>query len=258
MTIALKRVLALLVAPIALFGMVFSISTTAANADGTTQQSASGEQDMATQATEISTDVRPWCGWTALTAGNDSITLVPSEGQDTVYDGDAISLVAEGQEFAIKVGPAGDAVPVGEAFAQELPDNCSWFADDQKNAVDVRTTLDGIGFDAVSDANADSAPDMSMNFEADPSNPFSITNVAASCGSPFIFDAVTLDVTDVSVANTGVAVVSMAAINVGTNDFCAWTSDYSVEIPAGQTPLFGDSTYTYVGPTITNTMIYSR
>jgi hypothetical protein len=256
MTNALRKVLALLVAPIALFGLVFSISTTAANADGATQQPASGEQGIASQATEISTDVRPWCGWTALTGANDSITLVPAADQDAVYDGDKIDLVAQGQQFAIKVGPAEEAVAAGSEFDPELTDNCSWFDDSEKNAVSVKTTLNSVSFAGRSNANAEAVTDDSMSFEADISNPFAVANVAMNC-TGFTFGT-SLSVTDIGSAGTGVEVVSMAVGAVNTNNFCSWTSDYSISIPAGKKPLFGDSTYTYVGPTITNTMVYSR
>jgi hypothetical protein len=261
---AIKQALAVFLAPIAILGLVFSISTTSftasAIADGTTQQGTSGDVDLSVQSTRIEMEVRPWCGWTALAASSDVITLAPTD--DVVYDGTLINLVATGVLFAIKVGPATDDTAVPQPFAAEEADECSWFATDQKNGVAVSTTLSGNVFAAVSDANLGGATtDDTMSFSAEEGNPLTIDNTATSdCdideetgfnfeGSPFI-------VSDNSVLTK--AVVSMTAQNTETNNFCSWTSDYAISIPAGKKPLFGDSTYTYTGPTVTNTMVYSR
>lgn len=252
-----KKIAATVLAPIAVIGMGFSLFTSSAIATGTTQQGSSGNQQLAVQATSISTKVRPWCGWTALTAANSSISLDPVAGQDTVYDGDAIALEATGQEFAIRVGPAGSAVAAGESFVALAADNCSWFdSATATNGVAVSTTLSGNSFNAVSDANTGEilAVDPTMDFDAVNDNPLTIGNIAVLCegfsfsGSPLVVTATGAE------AN----VVSLAAIATGTNNFCSWTSNYAISIPAGKMPMFGDSTYTYTGPTITNTMVYSR
>lgn len=264
---AIKKVLAIFLAPIAILGLVFTMFTASAIADGTTQQGASGNQGLAAQTTSIQTDVRPWCGWTALTAANTAITLEPDEGEDTVYDGDAIDLVATGQEFAIRVGPAGSAVAAGSEFVALGADNCSWFADDQVNGVAVNTTLAGVSespanaFVGVSNAEGATSADTSMNFEAGSGigEAFVINNSAVSCADVgFSFSGSPLTVTDAATAAAGANVVTMPASATTTNNFCSWTSSYAITIPAGKKPLFGDSTYTFTGPTITNTMVYSR
>ena len=249
-----KKIAAMVLAPIAVIGMAFSLFTSSAIATGVTQQGSLGEQDLASQATSISTEVRPWCGWTALTAANTSITLAPATA--TVYDGEAIALVAIGQQFAIRVGPAGSAVAAGTAFTALDADNCYWFAADQINGVAVSTGVSGNSFDAVSDANTGDDPvvDASMDFEAIVGNPLTIDNTAVFC-TGFSFDESPLVVT---ATGASANVVSLDALSTGTNNFCSWTSNYAISIPAGMKPMFGDSTYTYTGPTITNTMVYSR
>ena len=120
----------------------------------------------------------------------------------------------------------------------------------------VSTTLSGNSFKALSDANTGEilAVDPTMDFDAVNDNPLTIGNIAVLCegfsfsGSPLVVTATGAE------AN----VVSLAAIATGTNNFCSWTSNYAISIPAGKMPMFGDSTYTYTGPTITNTMVYSR
>jgi len=258
MTIAMKRVVAALLAPIAIFGFALTAFTESAIADGTDQQEANGSQALATQETTISTEVRPWCGWTALAAADSAISLVPVEGEDAVYDGDEIALVAIGQEFAIKVGPVTSSpVEAGGSFEEETADNCSWFEDSQRNGVAVTTTLSGNSFVGVSNANTDTATDASMNFDAVDDNAFTIANTAVSC-TEFSFTNSPLVVTSTGTAETGASVVTLAALDTSTNNFCSWTSDYSINIPAGMKPLFGGSTYVFTGPTITNTMVYSR
>jgi hypothetical protein len=261
MTIAMKRVIAALLAPIAIFGFALTAFTESAIADGTSQQEANGGQELTTQATEISTDVRPWCGWTALAATTSAIVLRPVSGQDAMYDGGEIALAANGKEFAIKVGPVRSSpVEAGVEFEEEESDNCSWFRDDQKNGVEVTTTLDHNNFVGKSSKNTGAAEDdTSMNFDAEENNNFTIANTAdeGSCTN-FSFISPPLVVDDILTATTGASVVTLGAEATSTNNFCSWKSDYSIKIPAGMTPLFGDSTYTFEGPTITNTMVYSR
>jgi hypothetical protein len=261
MTIAMKRVVAALLAPIAIFGFALTAFTESAIADGTSQQEASGKQELTEQATKISTDVRPWCGWTALAATTSAIVLLPVSGQDAVYDGGEIALEANGKEFAIKVGPVSSSpVEAGVAFGAEEIDNCSWFRDDQKNGVEVTTTLNNNNFVGVSNATgAATAGDTSMNFDAEDDNKFTIANTAdeGSC-TKFSFSNSPLVVIDTGTATTGASVVTLGAGDTSTNNFCSWKSDYSIKIPGGMTPLFGDSTYSFTGPTITNTMVYSR
>jgi hypothetical protein len=256
----MKRVIAALLAPIAIFGFALTAFTESAIADGTSQQGDNGSQALSTQATEISTDVRPWCGWTALAATTSAIVLVPGASQDAVYDGDAIALEAIGQEFAIKVGPVRSSpVEAGVEFEEEESDNCSWFNDDQKNGVAVTTTLDHNNFVGASNKNTGAETDTSMNFDAEENNKFTIANTAdeGSCTN-FSFIDPPLVVTSGETALAGASVVTMGAGTTSTNNFCSWKSDYSITIPAGMTPLFGDSTYSFAGPTITNTMVYSR
>lgn len=261
----LKKIAAIFLAPLAAIGMTFSLFTTSAIATGETQQGSSGNQQLAVQGTDIEIDVRPWCGWTALTAANSAISLEPAAGPGTVYDGEAIDLVATGQQFAIRVGPAGSAATDPETFIALDAENCSWFADSEKNGVAVSTTFAGVGdtpphaFVGESDADGASTSDTSMNFEAGAGvgEAFVINNTAVSCVG-FNFSGSPLTVTNDATATAGANVVTMGVETTTTNDFCSWTSSYAITIPAGLKPTYGDSTYTFTGPTVTNTMVYSR
>lgn len=261
-----KKLLAAFVAPISILGLSFSLATGSAVAAGETQQGASGTQSMAAQSTTISTAVRPWCGWSALTGANTAIALVPVAGEETVYDGSAIALGATGQEFAVKVGPvvANDSARTAIAAETDIT-NCSWYDDTQKNGMSIQTTLSGFEFAGSTSAEG---TDTSMDFDASSSNKFSISNTAVTCvqntseGTPvttgFDFTGSPLEVTDAITATAGANVVAMTAANTSTISFCSWTSGYSISIPAGLKPTVGGTTYSFVGPTITNTMTYSR
>ena len=256
-----RRLLAAFLAPIALLALAFSISsTTAFGTVGVTQQSADGSQDLDSQTTGIDMPVRPWCGWIALTGANTPIALVPVDGEDTTYDGDAIDLAAVGQEYAIKVAPV-DQAPESllESFTAEAPTACSWFASSEVNGVNVSTTLSGNSFTAVSDKNTLEVEDLSMDFTTDSLDQnLVIDNTSVTCDLGFSFIGSPLTVSDLSSATTGDNVVSMSAIDTTTNSYCSWTSDYTVTIPSELKPTFGNSTYTYTGPTVTNTMVYGR
>ena len=256
-----RRLLAAFLAPIALLALAFSISSTTAFGEvGVTQQSDDGFQELDSQTTGIEMLVRPWCGWIALTGANDAIALEPAAGQDTTYDGDAIILEAVGQEYAIKVAPVDQATTTELAsFTQEDIDACSWFADDQKNFVDVSTELDVNTFTALSDKNTLPTFDDSMDFatDDDAAQNLVISNNEVTCDEDFTFENEPFRVIGADTL-TGTNVVSMSATNTTTTSYCSWTSDYTVTIPSELKPTFGNSTYTYTGPTITNTMVYGR
>jgi hypothetical protein len=258
-----RRLLAAFLAPIALLALAFSISSTSAFGEvGVTQQSDNGTQALDSQTTGIEMPVRPWCGWVALTGANSPIVLAPAAGQETTYDGTAITLEAVGQEYAIKVAPV-DQETTSDlvSFIQEADDACSWFASSEVNGVDVSTTLDVNTFTAVSDKNTSSVADTSMDFTTDDGldQNLVIDNTPVTCADAgFSFINNPFVVTTSASATTGTNVVSMPAMSTLTNSYCSWTSSYTVTIPSELKPTFGNSTYTYTGPTVTNTMVYGR
>jgi hypothetical protein len=241
-----------------MLALAFSISSTTAFGEVGVTQQGNDEEVMDTQTTGIEMPVRPWCGWIALTGAGDPIALLPVAGEDETYDGDAIDLEAVGQEYAIKVAPVDQQTTSDLAtFTQEEVDACSWFADSEVNGVVVSTTLDGNTFTAASDKNTLSVDDTSMDFNTASQN-LVIDNTQETCDAGFSFIGSPLTVSDLDSATTGANVVSLDQVLTETNSYCSWISDYRVTIPSGLKPTFGNSTYTYVGPTITNTMVYSR
>jgi hypothetical protein len=121
--------------------------------------------------------------------------------------------------------------------------------------------LSGNSFTAVSSKNLTDplSPDDSMDFTTDSIDQnLVIDNTSVTCDLGFSFIGSPLTVSDLSSATTGSNVVSMSAIDTTTNSYCSWTSDYTVTIPSELKPTFGNSTYTYTGPTVTNTMVYGR
>jgi len=258
-----RRLLAAFLAPIALLALAFSISSTSAFGEvGVTQQSDNGTQALDSQTTGVEMPVRPWCGWVALTGANSPIVLAPAAGQETTYDGTAITLEAVGQEYAIKVAPVDQETTSDLAsFIQEADDACSWFASSEVNGVDVSTTLDVNTFTAVSDKNTLSVADTSMDFTTNDGldQNLVIDNTPVTCADAgFSFINNPFVVTTSASATTGTNVVSMPAMSTLTNSYCSWTSSYTVTIPSELKPTFGNSTYTYTGPTVTNTMVYGR
>jgi hypothetical protein len=261
-----RRLLAAFLAPIALLALAFSISSTSAFGEvGVDQQEASGSAPLDSQTMGTDLQVRPWCGWVALTGANTPIVLAPTAmEEDSVYDGDAIDLEAVGQEYAIKVAPVDqDGTGTLADFGVEAADACSWFAPSEVNGVNVSTTASGNTFTALSSKNTSSpaAVDTSMDFTTDGGDIFQnlvIDNTAVSCDAGFSFIGSPLIISDAASASTGANVVSMSEASTQTNSYCSWTSSYTVTIPSGLKPTYGNSTYVYTGPTITNTMVYSR
>ena len=261
-----RRLLAAVLAPIALLALAFSISSTSAFGEvGVEQQEADGSAPLDSQTMGTDMEVRPWCGWIALTGANAPIVLAPTAmEEDSVYDGDAIDLEAFGQEYAIKVAPV-DQPAESELglFPREADNACSWFASSEVNAVNVSTTASSNTFTAVSSKNTSTpaAVDTSMDFTTDGGDIFQnlvIDNTAVDCDMGFSFIGSPLIISDAASASTGANVVSMSEMSTTTNSYCSWTSSYTVTIPSGLKPTYGNSTYVYTGPTITNTMVYGR
>jgi len=260
-----RRLLAAVLAPLALLALAFSISSTSAFGEvGVDQQAASGSAPLDSQTMGTDMQVRPWCGWIALTGANTPIVLAPTPlEEDLVYDGDAIDLEAVGQEYAIKVAPV-DSTPTSilAEFSKEEEYACSWFAPSEVNGVNVSTTASSNTFTAVSSKNTSTpaAVDTSMDFTTDDGmlQNLVIDNTQVFCDVGFDFIIPPFTITDAASASTGANVVSMNPMLTTTNSYCSWTSSYRVTIPSGLKPTYGNSTYTYTGPTITNTMVYGR
>jgi hypothetical protein len=172
-------------------------------------------------------------------SGVASALVLDNEEGITEYDGDAIPLSAQNTGLSAHVG--------GSSLYDELPDNCSWYGPDNKQAVAVTlstttnsfTATNLMGTDAEMDFNLDSDNKLNISVEKDTAcTGFTTTDLDAIFGED----------------NESEPVSSALSASVGTNDVCDWSITYETSIPAGMVPTYGGTLYSYTGPTITTTL----
>jgi hypothetical protein len=200
-------------------------------------------QDEITQAgtAETTADVvvPPWCGWNINPVAS-NITLYPAG--EASYVGVDLVLTGSTNDVNAYVG--------GETSAESIlsPENCSWFGNPEQSAsFDVKIDEGDAGFTAASGGSAD--PEMDWSLSEKPlviENDFSegcVTNGFTPNTSP-------VEISSSSTTN----VWEILLIDVETNNFCKYSVDYTATIPAGMMPTYGDSTYTFTGPSLIHTL----
>ena len=234
-----------IVAPISILGLTFALGlSSSAFGAGEPPQS---DVDTTISTLDVTTDIPvvPWCGWYVSTSDASSISLAPAFGEPATYTGEEISLTATADENFAYVGPNGSLTTQGASS------DCSWF-NDMENKYGAR-------YDVVADGNLFSAEalgfglDSGMNFSADSMNPLAITNVGIeSCLSEGFETNSMAEISDMDLSTTPWTVPTMAVTN---NNFCSWSAQYQIKIPADMSPLYGNVTYRWTGPTLTHTLV---
>jgi hypothetical protein len=192
----------------------------------------------------------PWCGWYVSTSDATSIALEPAAEEPTSYTGEEISLTATGAENFAYVGPN------GSLSAQSLATDCSWFDDDNnKYGARYDVEADGSAFvaEALTDGDFVGGPDDGMNFTANTSNPLSITNVGIDSCTLEGFETNAL--AELKEGNLTTTPWTVYRGSVTNRNFCAWSAKYEISIPENMSPLYGNVTYRWTGPTLTHTLV---
>ena len=196
-------------------------------------------QGGGTTSTTTSVSSVDWCGW--YISGVEESLVLANETGITTYSGDEIPLTAENSGFSAHVG--------GASTHDDDPENCSWYGDGNKQAVEVTLTANRDSFEATL---PEGLIDTEMDFSLTGDNPLNITVAEDTACEGFTAP----DSSDVIQGTDLVStpVTSNVYNLVGTNDVCDWTITYTTNIPAGMVPTYGGTLYSYVGPTITTTL----
>jgi hypothetical protein len=181
--------------------------------------------------------VPPWCGWN-INPVTSNITL-SSEGAS--YVGEALLLTGSTSAVNAYVG--------GVESAESAPasDNCSWFGKTPLSAsFDVEIADGDARFTAVSGGLSDSAMDWELSEE-----PLVIANdFSDGCAA----DGFTPNAGATMFASGTTNAWTITDFDVVTNNFCNYSVDYTATIPGGMMPTYGDSTYTFTGPSLIHTL----
>ena len=177
---------------------------------------------------------------------------MPDVGAPTEYIGTEIALTATADPNTAYVGPqAGLTV-------QPSSTDCSWF-NDMENKYGARYDVVANGNDFIAEAllTVEGAvvptADTSMDFSATAGNALKITNVGIeSCSTDGFSTNPTAEIADSNLETTPWSVSTMSVTN---NNFCQWSAKYEIKIPADMSPLYGNVTYRWTGPTLTHTLI---
>ena len=243
-----KKIFGVVVAPISILGLTFALGL------GTTAFGA-GEEKQNQDDTLISTldvttqiPVAPWCGWYVSGAGDADLLLEPDEGAPTEYIGTEIALTATADQNTAYVGPSSGLT------SQGATEDCSWFTEGNKYGARYDVLASGDTFTAFALLpTGGPAADAGMNFTANDSNPLNITNVDIAACSAQGFET-----NNTASLKTGALTTTpwtVATDEVNNNNFCQWSAKYEIKIPSSMSPLYGNVSYRWTGPTLTHTLV---
>jgi len=238
-----KKFMAALVALVAAAGLALTVAPTFVNAagEGPIDWTLPENAAVGDATTESTIDVPPWCDW-RIGSLDETVDLVPAEGQDLAYDGDAINLEYVGASINAYIGGSDGFVTKG------ADDNCSWFGATAVGA-ELVVAMAGSMFEATAEAGG---RDEDMDFEADTGNPLVVSaSFAEGCAAEGFIDG---GLGSLDALNPTGEVWSVASGSASTNNFCSFSIDYGITIPANMSPTYGDTTYTWTGPSLTFTI----
>jgi hypothetical protein len=239
-----------ILAPISIIGLTFALGI-GATAFGTTPtgELQQNQADKVISALNVTTDIPvvPWCGWYVSTSDATSLALTPDTGAPASYTGVEIALTATAETNTAYVGP-NDGLS-----AQSAATACSWFTVGNKYGARYDVVASGDTFTAKALTTAEGTPDSAMNFFATTGNELKITNVGIDSCAIEGFET-----DEFAALKTGTLTTTpwtVAGGEVDNNNFCQWSAKYEIKIPAGMSPMYGDVTYRWTGPTLTHTLI---
>jgi hypothetical protein len=228
----IKKIAALVVAPIAAIGMVISLT-------GLTSANATLE---GSNATGSSVGTVPQCAW-HLDGVSTDVTLTHSDA--TKYKG--LDYLISGSSNSVDSYVA----PVAATSKPGSPgdDDCSWYTSRASASVTISTAADP-GFTSSSFSG-----DTSMNFALTDSSHKLTATVSPSCASPWTTPAAGAN--DIYSGHVSAVATSLAKDDTTTKSACSYTVEYAATVPGGKAPAHAGSNYAMTGPTLTTTLVTS-
>ena len=220
---------------------------------------AEGQQQPGSTTIESSTEssivVPPWCNWIVNIPESINFQPVDSNGNeiaDFVYNGTAQAIASTASAESYYVAGASGLTEQAEL------DNCSWFGSPEMGA-GVSFSLSGSTFQAYGQG-TESAPqnirDTAMDIKLDDANPMILSRVfGASCSVNRFQVGETNLLLQGPDQIADIRLLGIQSMLVATNNFCSTVARYTMKIPAGLVPTYGDSRFTWRGPTITFTSV---
>jgi hypothetical protein len=250
MTISFSRrkSLAILLGPVSALVLSGILSYSLASAEPYAPQTTT---PVAEYSTGAEVPVPPWCAWHSSIPEDVLLAPVDDPTGEIAYRGDAVELAFNSGSNYTYVG--------GEAGLADKPesDNCSWFGDPAYGSrLDVEINSDS--FTAyIIDAGTMTA-DPAMNFNLTEDNPIVLSReLDSTCdqaGNLFSSGSLITNLYESSIPSTGLTTVLGASTT--TNNFCRWTAQYAVTLPAGLEPTYTRADYAWIGPQLIYTLSF--
>ena len=227
----MKKVLAALVAPIAVLGMTFSVSSLS---------SASATDPSGSNATGSSVGTVPQCAW-HLDGVTGTVTMTHADG--SLYKGDSYGLSGSTGNIDSYVAPvSAEAKP-----ASPGDDDCSWYTTKASASITISTSS------SPEFTSETFASDHSMDFSLSDSSHKLTATVSPTCASPW--SAAGAGANDIYSGHLSGVVTSLALADVTTKSACSYTVSYGATVPGGKAPTHAGSNYAMTGPTLTTTLV---
>jgi hypothetical protein len=213
-----KKLIAGLVAPLAITGLMFSTSAISSGfaAEPEAPVTVAGS-------TSSSVGTKPQCAW-GLSGVESSNTLAGEEG--TKYAGEDFSI--SGSDSGIEVTVTGG--------------DCSWY--EYKKGANITITTDAAPKFTINDAT-----DTTMDFDLTELKPLTL-GIVEACDLPWSVNNAAV-IGDTSVSATP---LSISKIDTAVNSTCTYAMSMNATVPAGKSPKNAGSNYALVGPGLTTTL----
>jgi len=227
-----KKVMALILAPIAMLGLTLSVATL----------SSASAEITGSNSTGSSVGTVPQCAW-HLDGVSGDVTL--SHGDASKYKGEAYAISGSSSSVDSYVAPVDASAKPTSPGA----DDCSWYTSKASASVTISTSANP-GFTSSSFAD-----DTSMNFLLNNSSNKLTATVSPDCSAPWSTPADGDN--DIYSGHVSAVATSLAKSSVTTTSACSYTVGYAATVPAGKSPLHAGQNYALAGPTMTTTLVTS-
>jgi hypothetical protein len=227
----MKKLAALVVAPIAVLGLMVSL-TGLTSATAITGSNSTGS----------TVGTVPQCAW-HLDGVLDAVVLTHTDA--TKYKG--LDYVITGSSTSVDSYVA----PVA-AIAKPLSpgvDDCSWYTSQASAEVTISSG------ETPAFTSTTFTGDVSMNFDLNDADHKLTVTVDPTCASPWT--APISGTNDIYTGHVSGVATSLTKANTTTQSACSYTVEFTATVPAGKSPTNAGSNYEMTGPTLTTTLVTS-
>jgi uncharacterized protein YodC (DUF2158 family) len=217
-----KKLIASIAAPIAIAGLMFSMTSVSTSFAEETEATAPAAPAGVGGGTGSTVGTKPQCSW-SLTGVATTNTLAAAD--EAKYSGTELTITGTDSDIAASVGGV----------------DCSWYNFIKGAEISVSTGA-GPKFSITDDT------DTSMNFNLTTENPLTLATTA-TCEDWVKNPSATIGGTVVEAKP-----LSLAKVEVTTTSSCTYAMTLTAKVPAGKAPKDAGTDYALVGPSLTTTL----